>query len=59
MMTKRRLQITTSALIIGALVVIVIGLKGEQPVVWGAGLLFVAVAMVMSLATRWVGSGSE
>lgn len=59
MMTKRRLQITASALIIGALVVIVIGLKSEQPVVWGAGLLFVAVAMVMSLATRWVGSGSE
>ena len=38
---------------------IVIGLKSEQPVVWGAGLLFVAGAMVMSLATRWVGSGSE
>ena len=58
-MTKRRLQITASALIMVALVLLVIGLKNEQPVVWGLGLLFVAAAMVMSLATRWVGSGSE
>ena len=58
-MTKRTLQIGASALILVALALIVIGLMNEWPVLWGLGLLAVGVAMVMSLATRWVGSGPE
>jgi hypothetical protein len=59
MMTKRTLQITASVLILLALVLIVIGLSNEEPAVWGLGLLIVSAAMVMSLATRWVGSGFD
>jgi hypothetical protein len=55
--TKRTLQISASALILIALVLIVIGLAREQPVVWGLGLIAVAAAMIMSLATRWAGRG--
>jgi hypothetical protein len=56
-MTKRSLQISASALILVALALIVTGLGSEQPVVWGLGLVAVAAAMIMSLATRWAGSG--
>ena len=58
-MTKRALQITASVLILVALALIVIGLADRQPVMWGLGLLAVAIAMLMSLATRWVGGGPE
>ena len=58
-MTKRTLGITASILILVALALIVAGLANERPVVWGLGLLVVAIAMIMSLATRWAGSGPE
>lgn len=58
-MTKRTLRIAASVLILVALVLIVAGLANEQPVVWGLGLIAVAIAMAMSLATRWAGSGPE
>jgi len=58
-MTKRRLQIAASALILAALALLVIGLANELPIVWGFGLIAVGTAMVMSLATRWAGSGPE
>jgi hypothetical protein len=56
-MTKRSLQIAASALILVALALIVIGLGNERPAVWGLGLGAVGAAMIMSLATRWAGSG--
>ena len=58
-MTKRKLRIADSGLVLVALVLIVIGLVKEQPVVWGLGLIAVGVAMIMSLVTRWAGSGAE
>lgn len=58
-MTKRTLQMAASGLILSALVLLVAGLANDLPVVWGLGLLAVAAAMTMSLATRWVGSGHE
>lgn len=58
-MTKRTLQIAASILIVVALALIVAGLANEQAVVWGLGLIAVAIAMIMSLATRWAGSGPE
>lgn len=58
-MTKQALRIAASVLILVALALIVIGLENEQPLVWGVGLVAVAAAMIMSLATRWVGSGPE
>lgn len=58
-MTKRTLRIAASILIVVALALIVAGLANEQAVVWGLGLIAVAIAMIMSLATRWAGSGPE
>ena len=58
-MTKRTLGIAASVLILVALALIVAGLTNELPVAWGLGLIAVALAMVMSLATRWAGSGPE
>ncbi len=58
-MTKRTLGIAASVLILVALALIVAGLANELPVAWGFGLIAVALAMVMSLATRWAGSGPE
>ena len=58
-MTKRTLRIAASILIVVALALIVAGLANEQAVVWGLGLIAVGIAMIMSLATRWAGSGPE
>ena len=58
-MTKRTLGIAASVLILVALALIVAGLTNELPVAWGLGLIAVTLAMVMSLATRWAGSGPE
>jgi ABC-type uncharacterized transport system permease subunit len=55
MMKKRRLQISASVLILVALVLIVTALANEQASVWGVGLLVVATAMVLSVATHTVG----
>lgn len=58
-MTKRELRIAATALILVGLALIVIGLANERSFVWGLGLIAVGIAMVMSLATRWAGSGPE
>lgn len=58
-MTRRTLRIAASILIVVALALIVTGLAHGQAVVWGLGLIAVAIAMIMSLATRWAGSGPE
>lgn len=58
-MTKRMLLIAASVLILVALALIVVGLAGERPLVWGLGLGAAGVAMLLSLATRWVGGGRE
>jgi hypothetical protein len=58
-MTKRTLLIAASVLILMALALIVLGLANERPVVWGLGLIAVAVAMIMSLGARWAGRGPE
>lgn len=50
-MTKRTLRIAASVLIPVTLVFIVAR--------WGLGLMAIAIAMIMSVATRWAGSGPE
>lgn len=56
-MSVRGLQLGASALIAVALGLIVSGLAQDRAWVWGLGLIAVAAAMVMSLATRWAGDG--
>lgn len=54
-MTKRRLRVIASVLILVALGCIVVGLQGDDTVVWALGLVVLAVSMAISLATRWIG----
>ena len=58
-MTKRRLRLIASALILVALALLVVGLQLEESSVWGLGLVVTGVAMAVSLATRWVGGGPD
>ena len=58
-MTKPELRIAATALILVALALIVVGLANELPLVWRTGLIAVGAAMIMSLATRWAGSGPD
>ena len=58
-MTKRLLRIAASVLILVSLALIVNGLANELPLVWGLGLVAAGTAMIMSLATRWAGSGPD
>jgi hypothetical protein len=58
-MSTRVLRIAATALILMALVLLVAGLEHGNPMVWGLGLAAVALAMLMSLATRWAGGGEE
>lgn len=58
-MSKRSLQITASVLILGALGLLVAGLDSDAPMIWGAGLVAVALAMIISLATRWAKADSR
>ena len=58
-MTTRTLQIAASALILASLALIVTGLANELPLVWDLGLIASGTAMVMSVATRWVGNGRD
>jgi hypothetical protein len=58
-MTRGTLRIAATIFIVVALALIVAGLANEQAVVWGLGLIPVGIAMIMSLARRWAGSGPE
>lgn len=51
-MTKQTLHIIASVLIIAGLALIVLGLQQEN-LMWQAGLGAVALAMILSFATRW------
>lgn len=53
-MSKRRIQLLASVLVLAALVLLAGGLAAGQPWAWGSGLLAVAIAMVLSFATRWM-----
>jgi hypothetical protein len=57
-MTKRRLRLIASILILVALALIVVGLQSENTLLWSLGLVTLAVSMAISLATRWIGEGS-
>ena len=50
---RKWLFLTASVLILVSLALLVIGLDG-QPVLWYLGLATLGVAMLLSLATRWV-----
>jgi hypothetical protein len=58
-MTKFALRIGASTLILVALALLVIGLANERPVVWGLGLIAMGIAMILSLVTRWTGTGPD
>lgn len=58
-MTHNALYVLATLLILLGLVLIVVGLGevaglGEMPILWRAGLAAVALAMILSLATRWI-----
>jgi hypothetical protein len=57
--TKRRLRIAASVLILVSLALLVWGLQAEQVLVWGLGLAAMGTAMAMSFITRWVGGGHD
>ena len=58
-MTKRRLRLIASGLILLALALLVVGLQREESILWGLGLIITGLAMAMSFATRWVGAGPD
>jgi hypothetical protein len=58
-MTKRRLRIAASALILVSLALLVLGLQADEALVWGLGLAAMGTAMAMSFITRWVGGGHD
>lgn len=51
-MTKQKLYIIASVLILAGLALIVYGLPRQQ-LLWYAGLGAIALAMLLSLATHW------
>jgi hypothetical protein len=55
-MKKEMLYLMASVLILIGLALIVIGLGGTA-VVWQIGLILVALAMLVSLISRWSGTG--
>jgi hypothetical protein len=58
-MTKRRLRIAASALILVSLALLVLGLQADEVLMWGLGLAAMGTAMAMSFITRWVGDGHD
>lgn len=57
-MTKQTFFVIASALIIAGFALLVVGLQG-QPTLWYVGLGAVAVAMLLSPATRWTPGPKE
>ena len=52
-MTRRKLYILSTGLILPALALIVIGLESGSGLLWGSGLAAITLAMLASLASRW------
>jgi len=52
-MTKNRLYLIATALILIALALLVAGLGTDSTLLWGAGLVVIAIAMLLSLTSRW------
>ncbi|MDD3824370.1 MAG: hypothetical protein PHY79_00250 [Anaerolineae bacterium] len=57
-MTRNHLYIAASLLSLVALALIVLGLPDRSPL-WQIGLGLVALAMLLSLATRWMARKEE
>ncbi len=57
-MTKNHLYIAASLLSLVALALIVLGLP-DRALLWQIGLGLVALAMLLSLATRWMAKKEE
>lgn len=53
-MTKKRLYLLVTGLILSALALIVVGLSNTSTFLWGSGLAVIALAMLLSLTSRWV-----
>lgn len=58
-MSKDAVHLTASVLLLLSLALIVVGLRGEDDLLWQAGLGVVALAMAFALATRWVGGEEQ
>ncbi len=52
-MTKKRLYLIAAGLILTALALLVAGLGSDSAPLWGAGLVVIAIAMLLSLTSRW------
>lgn len=53
-MTKKRLYLLVAGLVLTSLALIVIGLGNDSAPLWGGGLAVIALAMLLSLTSRWV-----
>ncbi len=53
-MTKKRLYLLVAGLILVSLAFIVIGLGNNLALIWGAGLVLIFLAMMLSFTSRWV-----
>ena len=52
-MHKQQIYLMASVLILVSLILIVVGLGSQMIVVWGAGLVVITAAMLLSLSSRW------
>ena len=53
-MSKKQIYLLASVLILISLALIVIGLRSQTALVWGAGFVVITAAMLLSLSTHWV-----
>lgn len=58
-MTTEMLRVAAGILILIAFILLVTGLAQDKPLIWSLGLTAVSIAMLMSLATRWVTGDQE
>ena len=53
-MRKKQIYLLSTGLILVALALVVTGLQRQSAGIWGAGLAVITVAMLLSLASRWL-----
>jgi hypothetical protein len=53
-LSKKRIYLLASVLILISLALIVVGLGSQTAGIWGAGLVVITTAMLLSLSSRWV-----